>query len=434
MEPLWLGICGIILLLLLLCAGVHIAISLGFVGIFGLIFLVGFDGAMQMLGSGLFHQASQYSLVVIPLFVFMGMIASGTGISANVYKSTQIWTGRVRGGLGIATVLSCTAFGAICGSSLVTAAVFARLSAPEMRKLGYDKRFAYGICSSAGLIGMLIPPSVLMVIYGLITEVSIGRLLIAGVLPGITLFIFFSIGIWVMARLKPSLAAPVQEKIPVKEKMRSLIHFVPVLITFLVIAGGIFSGIFSPSEAGAVACLLLIIWFFLLGLPLSNLWSSVRDTMITVSMVFLILISAALFARFLNLSGIANKLTQFVVGSGYSPLGVMLASLVLFLILGCFLDSISMLSITLPVLFPITNAMGINPIYYAVIVVMTIEAGLITPPIGLNIYAVKGVAETDVSLEDLFIGAIPFLLIMVLSIFLFIAFPVLSTWLPELMF
>ena len=433
MDPIWIGVLGVILMLVLLGAGVHIAIGLGFVGILGLSLLVGFWSAMNMMGSGLFHQASQYSLVVIPLFVLMGMIASGTGISENVYKATQIWAGGIRGGLGIATVGACTAFGAICGSSLVTAAVFARLSAPEMRRLGYDKRFAYGICSSGGIIGMLIPPSILLVIYGLITEVSIGKLLIAGVLPGIILFVIFSLGISIMGTVKPSLVSPVQERMPFRKKLKSLVHFVPVMITFAIIVGGIFSGIFSPSEAGAVACLILIIWFLFLRLPFSKLWTSVKDTMLTVAMVFLILISAALFARFLNLSGVANKLTHYVVGSGYSPMGVMLASLVLYLLLGCFLDSISMLSITLPVLVPITNAMGINPIYYAVVVVMTIEAGLITPPVGLNIYAVKGVAEADVSLEDLFIGAFPFLLMMILGIFLFIAFPALSTWLPDLM-
>jgi len=267
----------------------------------------------------------------------------------------------------------------------------------------------------------------------LITEVSIGKLLIAGVVPGIILFVTFSVGISIMGKIKPSLVSPVQKRVPFEEKLKALVHFVPVIITFAIIVGGIFSGIFSPSEAGAVACLILIIWFFFLRLPFSNLWTSVKDTMLTVAMVFLILISAALFARFLNLSGIANKLTHYVVGSGYSPLGVMIASLVLYLVLGCFLDSISMLSITLPVLYPITDAMGINPIYYAVVVVMTIEAGLITPPVGLNIYAVKGVAEEDVSLEDLFIGAFPFLIMMILGIFLFIAFPALSTWLPDLM-
>jgi len=433
MDPIWIGVLGIIVMFVLLCAGVHIAIALGFVGILGLCLLVGFRSAMNLMGSGLFHQASQYSLVVIPLFIFMGMIASGTGISRDVYKSAQIWTGGIRGGLGIATVGACTAFGAICGSSLVTAAVFARLSAPEMRSLGYDKRFAYGICSSGGIIGMLIPPSILLVIYGLITEVSIGKLLIAGVLPGIILFLIFSLGISIMSKVKPSLAPPVQKKVPFEEKLKSLVHFVPVIITFAIIVGGIFTGIFSPSEAGAVSCLILIVWFFFIGLPLSKLWISVKETMITVSMVFLILISAALFARFLNLSGVANKLTQYVVGSDFSPLGVMLASLALYLVLGCFLDSISMLSITLPVLFPVTNAMGINPIYYAVVVVMTIEAGLITPPVGLNIYAVKGVAEGDISLEDLFIGAFPFLVMMIIGIFVFIAFPALSIWLPDLM-
>jgi len=433
MDPIWIGVLGAILMLVLLGAGVHIAIVLGFVGILGLSFLVGFQSAMNMLGSGLFHQASQYSLVVIPLFILMGMIASETGISEDVYKSAQIWAGGIRGGLGIATVGACTAFGAISGSSLVTAAVFARLSAPEMRRSGYDKKFAYGICSAGGIIGMLIPPSVLLVIYGLITEISIGKLLIAGILPGIILFVIFSLGISIMVKAKPSLVSSVQKRIPFKEKLKALVHFVPVIITFAIIVGGIFSGIFSPSEAGAVASLILIIWFLFLGLPLSKLWNSVKSTMLTVAMVFLILISAALFARFLNLSGVANKLTQYVVGSGYSPFGVMIASLILYIVLGCFLDSISMLSITLPVLYPITDAMGINPIYYAVIVVMTIEAGLITPPVGLNVYAVKGVAEADVSLEDLFIGAFPFFIMMIFGILLFITFPALSTWLPDFM-
>jgi C4-dicarboxylate transporter, DctM subunit len=433
MDPFWVGIAGVILLFLLLIIGMHVAIALGFVGILGLTFLVGFRSAMNMLGSGLFHQASQYSLVVIPLFILMGSIASGSGISKNVYKSAQLWFGEFKGGLGISTVGACTAFGAICGSSLVTAAVFARLSAPEMRQLGYEKRFAYGICSSGGIIGMLIPPSVLMVIYGLITEVSIGKLLIAGILPGIILFLFFSIGIWVMGRVKPSLISPIRIQTNFGERIRSLVHFVPVCISFLIIIGGIFSGGFSPTEAGAVASLVLIIWFLFTRLPLGKLWFSVKDTMLTTSMVFLILISAALFARFLNLSGISNKLLQYVVGAGYSPLGFIIASLILYFVLGCFLDSISMLSITLPVLFPIANGMGIDPIYYAVLVVMTVELGLITPPVGLNIYAVKGVAEPDVTLEDLFIGAMPFIVMMVIAIVLFILFPRLSTWLPGLM-
>ena len=436
MEPLTVGIIGIILLLILILLGVHVAISLGVVGVVGLLCINGFSLTMKAVGSSMFHNASQQSYIVIPMFILMGMIASGTGISENAYKSAQLWIRGIKGGLGIATAAACTLFGTVCGSSLVVAAVFAKMSAPKMREAGYEKKFAYGICSSSGIIGMLIPPSVLFVIYGLITEISIGKLLIAGITPGIIVFIIFSLGIVLMVKFKPSLISGTEqeEEVPFKEKVASLVHLVPVIVAFLIIVGGIFLGIFSPQEAGTVSCVVLIIWFVIYKFPFIKLWEALKDTMSTTAMVFLLIISAAIFSRFLCVSGLSDKLTGYIVNSGFSVVGVFIATIILYLILGCFLDSISMLSITLPVLHPLSVAMGIDPLHYAVVVVMAVEAGLITPPVGLNIYAVKGVAEPDISLEELFMGALPFLLMLVAAIVIFIAFPTLSTWLPEKMF
>lgn len=434
MDPFAIGIIGIIVLMILLALGVHVAVTLGLVGLVGMMFLIGPDAAIYTSTTLTFERVSNYALVIVPLYVLMGILAQQGGLSSGAYECLRLWTNRLSGGLGIATVGACTMFGTMCGSSLVTAAVFAQLSAPEMRRMGYEKRFAYGVCSSSGVIGMLIPPSVLIVIYGILTHDSIGRLLIGGISPGIMLFIIFSLGIMMMVYIRPSLASKTEDNPTWRERFASLKLIWGVVITVVIIFGGIFSGVFSPSEAGAVACIvLLIIYLFSTRNRVEGIKVAIYGTVATSAMIFLILIGAGIFSRFLVLSTVAPRFLEAVTALNLSSVGFLAVVALGYIAMGCFFDSISMLSITIPILHPAALELGINPIHFAMVTIVAIEIGLITPPVGLNIYAVKGVAQEDVSLEDLFIGILPFVIMMAFCLSLFIVFPTLSTLLPGMM-
>ncbi len=436
MEPFVIGIIGIALLVLLLACGVHIALALGAVGLFGSIFLVGFDASAWMGTKVVYGIVANRAFIVLPLFIFMGLMAGAAGMSRALYQSLALWVGRLRGGLGIATIGSCAGFGVCTGSSLVTAAVFAKVSAPEMRRQGYDKKAAYGICASGGAIGMLIPPSILLVIYGIISQLSVGKLLIAGLAPGIILTLTFSMGIVAMSSISPaSYGRAYVTKATWRERFSSLKSMWSIVVVAAIVIGGLFSGIFNPTEAGAFGALaILIIAMFTTG---SERWktlsSGILESISITAMIFFILVGAGIFARFLALSGISTWMLGLVIDAGLSNITFVIAMAAVYLIMGCFLDSISMLSITLPVIIPVVGALGIDPIWFAMVTVLAIEVGLITPPVGLNVYATKGVAESDVSLEDVFRGVLPFFLMMLVSLAIIIAFPWLSTILPKLM-
>lgn len=437
MDPLTLGLAGLAVLVALLLLGVHIGVALGLVGMGGMAYLVGVDAAVSSAADTIYHKIASFDLITIPLFILMGYLASAGGISANVFKSLNQWVGRYKSGVGVSTVMSCTAFGAVTGSSLVTSSVFASICAPEMRKFGYDKKIAYGICASGGMIGMLIPPSILMVIYGVLAGESIGRLLIAGVTPGILLMIVFSLTIMLLGAFWPGLIKA-QESGQVyswREKLLGLLGIWQVWLVALVIFGGIFGGIFNPTEAAAVASTLL--FFILLFSKHKKSWplfaQAFKDTASTSAMIFLVMGGAGVFSHFLVLTGITNSVAEVVAEMQLSTLTLICILAIIYGVLGCFLDSISMLCITIPIFNPIVEAAGIDPIWYAVIVIMAIESGLITPPVGLNVYGAYAVAEKDVSLEDIFLGVMPFFLTVWVAIALLIFFPVMSTWLPELM-
>lgn len=440
MEPITVGVAGIVLLLVMLALGVHIALALMSVGLIGNMLLLGFNPSGWLAIGQAYYAVATSVLITIPLFVFMGVLAGISGLSRDIYKVIGMWVGRFRGALGVATVFSCTAFGVVTGSSMVTAAVFAQVSAPEMRRYGYDKRLAYGICSSAGAIGMLIPPSILIIIYSLLAELSVGKMLIAAIGPGLLLAVLFSLGILIIGWLKPDMvggkSAPVAAEASWRERFSGLVLLWPVYVCAVIIIGGIYGGVFSPTEAAAWGALVLIIITIATGGR--ERWRILArcglQTVATSAMIFFILAGAAIFARFLMLSQITPTVMTWVFGLGLSKLQFILIMALLYLIMGCFLDSISMLSITLPILTPVVKAMGIDPIYFGVIMIMAIEAGLVTPPVGLNVYATKGVAEPDVTLEDIFIGSAPFFILFLIAIPLLIAFPSLITYLPARLF
>ncbi len=437
MDPFLIGILGIVFLLIFLILGVHIALALGAVGMFGCIAMLGFDAAMWQSTSIVYNIVAAQAFIVLPLFIFMGLLAGVGGLSRDIYDVLHKWVGNLRGGLGISTILSCTAFGVCTGSSLVTAAVFSRISAPEMRRQGYDKKIAYGIVSAGGSIGMLIPPSILLVIYGIISQESVGKLLVAGLAPGLTLTVVFSLGIIFLTYIRPQWFGSEQKtKVSWKVRFTSLLKIWPILLVFLVVVGGILGGIFSPTEAaafGAAVLLILTLIFTEKGQRWVTIKSCLLETVVINAMVFFILFGAGLFARFLMFSGITPKVLDLVTTAGFSNITFVCLMALIFLGMGCFMDSISMLSITLPILTPIIKDMGINPIYFAMVTVMAIECGLITPPVGLNVYGAHGAAEPDVSLEDIFKGSFPFFFLMILSLIVIIAFPKISLFFPSVM-
>jgi len=438
MDALTIGIIGIILLFVLLALGVHIGVALIASGLMGLWILTGFEGAIKMVTSAFYHKVSKPALITLPLFILMGHLASGGGISQGIYNSLSMWLGRFRSGLGISTVAACTAFGTVCGSSLVTAAVFAKISAPQMRRYGYDKVLAYSICASGGSIGMLIPPSILAIVYGTLSGVSIGKVLMAGVAPGILLLLAFSATIVIIGKIKPSMVGRPMEPSTWRERITSLKSWWSIVIVGIVIFGGMYAGIFSPTEAGAVAAFILLVIYLFVTLPnlnrkesIKELLSNLTETSVTSAMIFLVMGGATVFSHFIVLSGITTALSDMMLGTGLPSFLIMAIFTGIVLLLGCFLDGISILCITIPVFNPIAIASGIDPIWYATIIILSIEVGLITPPLGLNLYATKGVAEKDVSLEDIFKGAIPFFIAMLCTLAFLYAFPMVSTYLPS---
>lgn len=431
------GILGIVALFVFLAMGVHIGVALGLVGLIGTIMLVGFDSASMYVANSFYHRISYFALLTVPLFIMMGYFAAGGGVSVKLYDMLRHWVGRLRGGLGVATVLSCAGFGTVTGSSLVTTTVFAKLASPEMRRYGYDKGIAYAIPASAGCIGMLIPPSILMVVYGEMSGESVGKLLIAGIVPGIILSICLSVVIMIIAWRRPNLIPPLKvERITWQKKFFSILEIWPVLIAATIIIGGVFGGVFSPTEAGAVAnfALLALVLAIRRGDAFRKIiWPAMKDTVSTTAMIFLLFAGAIVFGHFLVLAGISRSIFDVIVGLHLSPMAFMGVMVLVYLALGCFLDCTSMVCITVPLFNPVAMALEINPMWYAMVVILAMHAGEITPPLGINLYGAKAVAEPDVTVEEIFKSAVPFLIGTIVAIGIMLAFPWLSITLPKLM-
>ena len=436
MDLLLIGILGVVALVVLLFLGVHVAIALAAIGLGGLTVVVGFDSAIWLVTTTIYYKIASYALITVPLFILMGLLAAGGGVSTKLYDGLSLWLGKMKSGLGIATVLACTGFGAVTGSSIVTAAVFAKISAPEMRRHGYDKRLAYGICASAGGIGMLIPPSVLAILYGILSGLSIGKLLIAGVGPGLLMAILYCAGIVGIGRIRPDQikAIPITG-VTWRQRFAVIPSFWPIVVTAAIILGGIFSGFFTPTEAGAVAAFVLAMLVIAVNRRQSPriLTSALTDAATMSCMVFIILAGACVFSRFMILTGITDAVLGLIVGANLSNLLLVVLLTVFYLAMGTLLDSISMISITIPVLVPILGALGIDPIWFAMIVITATQVGIITPPVGLSVYTSKAVAEPDVTLEDIFAGVVPFLVLGIVLLVVLIVFPEISTVLPQWM-
>jgi C4-dicarboxylate transporter, DctM subunit len=434
LDPVSAGIITTAILFILLFLGVHIGVALGLGGLLGMYLTIGEYAAFAQLATVPFSTTNSFTLAVIPLFILMGSFATQAALTTDLYRAAFAWMGRLPGGLAMATTLASAAFGAACGSTLVNAAVFTRMALPEMTKYGYDKRLSAGCIAAAGTLAALIPPSILMVVYGIITEQSVARLLMAGLLPGLMSAGVFMVGIYVIARLRPDLAPMPQIKITWPERWRSLYGVWGIVALFGLVIGGIYTGFFVPTYAGAIGAFgafVLVILRRRMSWP--TLIETLKDAGATTSIIFIIVIGGILFARFLTYTGLVAGISDTLLALELNPFVYLLAYVVMFFILGMIIEPIAILVMTLPIMFPVITGAGFDPIWLGVISVKLAEIGLITPPVGLNVYIVRSASPIPLSLSDVFSGVMPFILMELVILALLIAFPGIATFLPNLM-
>ncbi|MDM8542799.1 TRAP transporter large permease [Desulfococcaceae bacterium HSG9] len=432
MDPQTIGIVGIAGLFFLLLIGMPIGFSLAFVGFWGISFLTDISVALPTLIRSFFETFTTYSFTVIPLFVIMGELASVSGLSHGIYNVADKWLRRLPGGLGIATIGACAGFAAICGSSVATAATLGRVALPEMKKYNYDTRLSTGSVAAGGTLGFLIPPSIGFVVYGILTEQSIGKLLVSGFIPGFLLAFAYILIIIVWVLINPEAAPSNPEKVRFGDKVKSLKNVWELIVVFFLVMGGIYLGFFTATEAGALGAFFL----FIVTIMRKKLtWLSLVEAMTATTrvsvMIFIILSGAYIFTYFMALTMIPMNLSLYLSELELSRYAILAVILIAYLILGCFLDATSMMVLTLPVIFPTILKLGFDPIWFGVISVLMMEAGLITPPLGLNIFVISGVA--DVPMGTVFKGAVFFLFAIFIVVFLVTVFPWIALFLPGVM-
>lgn len=436
MDTWVIGALAVPVLFLLLATGVPIGISLFVVGAVGSVLIVGFHGAMTLVGSVPYHSSAVWGYVTLPMFILMGNFALHAGIGMDAYRAADVWIGRMRGGLAVTTTAACALFGFASGSSVATSSMFTRIALPEMVKRNYDKRIATGCIAAAGTLAALIPPSGLMVIYSVFAEkVSLGKLLIGGIVPGLFIAALFTIVVFVWTRINPNIApGSTGAPLPFKEKVKATGMLGWLILIIVGVLGGIYFGVFTPTEAGATGAFFAFILLAVRkGLKWKVISNAVLDAAGTTAMIFLIVIGAMAFARFMALSGVVGKLSDVILAASPAPVVVVIMLLGLYVVLGCFLDPVGIMALTLPTFLPVMDKLGVNPVWFGILIILMLEIGNITPPFGLNVFAVKATAGDQVSLEQVFKGVTPFFLAYVVGAALMVAFPAIILWLPSLM-
>lgn len=425
----------IVVLLALIAVRMPIGVALGLSGLLGLFFVGGTRAAFGQLDTLTYHVPATYTFAVIPFFIFMGALASEGGFAAAAYASANRWLGRLPGGLAMATTVGSGALSAASGSTVVNAAVFGRIAYPEMMAYGYDKRLTAGTIAASGTFAAMIPPSVTVVLFGIITGTSIGELLIAGFLPGLLTVVIYLMGIYVLARLRPQFAPRADHHYTLAEKFSSLRGVWGIALIFVAVMGGIYLGYFTPTQAGAVgAFAALAVLLVSRRLSRDNLGRALVSTVVTTSSLFIIIIGGFVFARFLTLSGVVSRTVDAVSRAGVSPWMVLLAVLAIYIFLGMFLDPASMLVISLPLTYPLLVGLGFEGVWIGILVIKIVEIAMITPPVGMNAYVLKSVlSDRDVSIGEIFSGLSFFLLLDVITLTALILFPQIATWLPAQM-
>lgn len=434
MSDFLIGIIGIIALFVLLAFRMPIALVMALVGYVGFSILTNPQAALSMVANEIFANFSSATLSVIVMFVWMGFLAYHSGIGANLYTFAYKLMGHLPGGLAIATQGACAIFGAICGSNTATAATIGAIALPEMKKYGYDDSLATAGIAAGGVLGVLIPPSVVLLLYGAATEQSIGKLFIAGIIPGIVLTLLYMLVVYILAVRKPEIAPP-GPKANWQERLVALKGgLIEVLIVFCLSIGGLFAGWFTPTEAGAIGAGGVLAVTLLSGkLKWKSFEKSLLDTTRTTAMIMLLVAGAVIFGRFMAVSRVPFVFAAWAGSLSLPPFAVMMIILFIYFILGLFLDALALVLLTIPIFYPVVvNLLGYDPIWFGVMMVIVVAMGVITPPVGMNVYIIKGVAP-DIPLETIFRGIWPFLLAIVVCIILLMIFPSLATFLPSLM-
>ncbi|MDI6448529.1 TRAP transporter large permease [Anaerobaca lacustris] len=431
MTPIQIGILGCLCLLVLLAASLPVAFAMAVVGFVGFAVVRTPQAAMSMITMDLYDTFSSYGLTVIPLFVLMGQVAFHAGISRRLFNAAYHWLGTLPGGLAMATVGACTAFGAICGSGPATAATMASVALPEMKRYKYSMELGCGAVAAGGSLGMLIPPSVVFIVYGIMTEQSVGKLFIAGIVPGLLIALLFCLAIYVNCKRRPHLGPPAPAT-GWATKFASLTGVIETLVLFVVVMGGMFGGFFTPTEAAAIgAAGTLVIALVKKQLTIRKVARSLQETVRTSCMVMIIVAGAVIFGKFLAVTRIPFELASSLANlplPGWSVMGLII---LFYLVAGCFVDALGLILLTIPIFYPVVLQLGYDPIWFGVMIVVVTQMGVISPPVGVCVYVVSGIAR-DVPLQTVFRGALPFLAALIFAAIVLIAFPRLCLFLPDL--
>jgi tripartite ATP-independent transporter DctM subunit len=426
----WIAFTGFVALFVLMMLRVPVGMAMGLVGVTGYSFIVGPGPALKLVGQTSLRTVTDYTFGVIPMFMLMGAFVSVSGLSKEMFKAADAFLGQLRGGLGVATVVACGGFAAICGSSVATAATFSAVAYPEMRRFGYPQSFSTGVIAAGGTLGAMLPPSTVLAVYAILTQQDIGKLFMAGVLPGLLAIAMYVLTIALIVRLRPGFLPAGAAKTWKERLVAMRLVWAPVVL-FVFVIGGLYGGFFTPTEAGGVGAT----GAFLLGVLRKKLnRANTREALLqatrTAAAVFTVLIGALLFGYFLTITETPQKLTVFLTGLGVGRYGVLALIMLMYLALGCLMDAMAMIILTVPIIFPVVTALGFDPIWFGVIIVMTVELGLIHPPVGMNVFVIKSVVK-DVSFTTIFKGVLPFVATDILRLVILIAFPVIALWLPQ---
>lgn len=444
-SPEIIGVVSIALLLIFLFSGTWIGISLITVSLVGVTMTTGNLGtAIELLGTTCYNALRSYAFAVIPLFVLMGLFASESKSGRDLYDAANLLLRRLRGGVAMATVVANAVFAAITGASIASAAVFTKISYPEMSRFGYDRKFAVGTIAGSSVLGMLIPPSILMIVYGSVAQVSIGKLFFGGIIPGIILAAAYCIMIFILSYIKPEMMGIKEkgEKDGIKEESGSALKILTRPLVFVVlifvIFGGMWSGYFTPTEAGGVGAFVTLLLIIFKGhFTWKGFWNALLDTGMTSGSILFLLLSAQMFSRMLAISGVVGQIGNLVINLNVAPIVVVLVFMALVVALGCILDSTSIILLTTPIAVPVITMLGFDPLWYGIVLIVAVEMGLITPPFGISVFTVHtsltGVTKERISVGEIFIGAVPYLIIMFLLLLLIIFVPPLIVWLPGTM-
>src|SRR6186997_2649907 len=426
------AIIGFVVLFALMLLRVPVGMAMGLVGVGGFAYLSGSGPALKIVGHTTMRTVTDFNFAVVPLFLLMGAFATTSGMSRELFRAANAFLGHLRGGLGIATIAACGGFAAICGSSVATAATFSKVAYPEMRRFGYPQSFATGVIAAGGTLGIMIPPSTVFAIYGLITQQDVGKLFIAGIVPGLLAVAMYMITITIIGYAKPGFL-PAGQKTPWSEKFAALKDIWATFLLFAFIIGGLYGGLFTATEAAGMGAGGAFILGILRGrLSRADIMRSLLETTRMTAAVFTILIGAMLFGYFLTITQTPQKVTEFLTGTGLGPYGILTLILIMYLVLGCLMDALAMIILTVPIVFPVIKQLGFDPIWFGVVIVMTVELGLIHPPVGMNIFVIKSVVE-DVKISTIFYGVLPFIITDILRLIILIAFPIIALYLPSKM-